>query len=62
MTTIAVTGATGKLGGRVPRRLADAGITQRLLVRDLARPPRLDGAHTAAADYGDPQAAEASPA
>jgi NAD(P)H dehydrogenase (quinone) len=59
MTTIAVTGATGKLGGRVARRLADAGITQRLLVRDLARAPRLDGAHAAAADYGDPQAAEA---
>jgi NAD(P)H dehydrogenase (quinone) len=30
----AVTGATGELGGRVARRLADRGIAQRLLVRD----------------------------
>jgi uncharacterized protein YbjT (DUF2867 family) len=32
---IAVTGATGGLGGRVARRLADRGVGQRLVVRDL---------------------------
>jgi uncharacterized protein YbjT (DUF2867 family) len=31
---VAVTGATGGLGGRVARRLADAGVRQRLVVRD----------------------------
>jgi len=31
---IAVTGATGQLGGRIARRLAADGIPQRLLVRD----------------------------
>jgi NAD(P)H dehydrogenase (quinone) len=47
---IAVTGATGGLGGRVARRLADHGIDQRLLVRDAARAPRLD--HSAVAVFG----------
>lgn len=41
---IAVTGATGALGGRVARRLADAGTPQRLVVRDASRAPRLPGA------------------
>jgi uncharacterized protein YbjT (DUF2867 family) len=47
---IAVTGATGALGGRVARRVsaglegADAGL--RLVVRDAARAPRLAGAET----------------
>jgi NAD(P)H dehydrogenase (quinone) len=50
----AVTGATGELGGRVARRLADRGIAQRLLVRDAERAPRLDGAEVAAiVGYGD---------
>jgi NAD(P)H dehydrogenase (quinone) len=47
---IAVTGATGGLGGRVARRLADHGIEQRLLVRDAARAPTLD--HSAVAVFG----------
>lgn len=38
---IAVTGATGGLGGRVAARLADHGVPQRLLVRDAARAPEL---------------------
>jgi len=38
MNTVAVTGATGKLGGRVARRLEQAGAPQRLLVRHLSRP------------------------
>jgi uncharacterized protein YbjT (DUF2867 family) len=50
---IAVTGATGKLGGRIARRLADAGIAQRLVVRDPARAPDLPGAKPVPARYGD---------
>jgi len=38
---IAVTGATGELGGRVAARLAKLGIAQRLVVRDPKRAPRL---------------------
>jgi uncharacterized protein YbjT (DUF2867 family) len=53
MSLIAVTGATGRLGGRVARRLAAAGVPQRLVVRDPARAPRLDGAEVVTADYGD---------
>jgi uncharacterized protein YbjT (DUF2867 family) len=41
---IAVTGATGGLGGRVAQRLAGTGIAPRLLVRDPARAPDLPGA------------------
>ena len=44
LPTLATTGATGALGGAVARLLADAGRRQRLLVRDPARAPRLDGA------------------
>lgn len=40
-TSIAVTGSTGQLGGRVARRLAEAGIPQLLLVRDVQRAPQL---------------------
>ena len=56
MNPIVVTGATGNLGGRVARRLADAGIAQRLVVRDPARAPRLPGAEVAVAGYADPEA------
>ena len=44
---IGVTGATGGLGGRVARRLADHGVAQRLLVRDAARAPGLEHAEVA---------------
>jgi uncharacterized protein YbjT (DUF2867 family) len=44
---IAVTGATGYVGSRVARLLADAGAAQRLLVRDAARAPQLAGAQVA---------------
>ncbi len=50
---IAVTGATGHLGGRVARRLADAGRPQLLLVRDPARAPQLPGAAVAKAGFAD---------
>jgi NAD(P)H dehydrogenase (quinone) len=41
---IAVTGATGEVGGRVARRLADRGLPQRLVVRAPSRAPELEGA------------------
>ncbi|MGH9251916.1 MAG: SDR family oxidoreductase [Acidimicrobiales bacterium] len=50
---LAVTGSTGRLGGRVARRLAAAGVAQRLIVRDPTRAPRLDGAEVVQAEYGD---------
>lgn len=58
---IAITGATGELGGRVARRLAKRGAVQRLIVRDAAGAPRLDGASVAiASGYHDrPAMAEA---
>jgi NAD(P)H dehydrogenase (quinone) len=50
---IAVTGATGFVGGRVARRLAELGVGQRLVVRDPARAPELPGAEVRAASaYG----------
>jgi uncharacterized protein YbjT (DUF2867 family) len=50
---IAVTGATGAVGGKVARLLAERGIAQRLVVRDPARAPVLDGAEVRRiADYG----------
>ena len=54
---LAVTGATGRLGGRVARRLAAAGTAQRLVVRDPARAPDLADAEVVPADYADPTAA-----
>ena len=50
---IAVTGATGRLGGRIARRLAAAGVPQRLVVRDPARAPQLPGSTVAVASYDD---------
>jgi NAD(P)H dehydrogenase (quinone) len=54
---IAVTGATGSLGGRVAARLAAAGdVPLRLVVRDAARAPRLPGAEVreTPGGYADP--------
>lgn len=54
MTThIAVTGATGGIGGRVARLLADRGIRQRLIVRDRGRAPKLPGAEVVVGDFTD---------
>lgn len=50
--TVAVTGATGNVGGLVARALADAGVTQRLLVRDPRRAPELPGAEVRQVAYG----------
>jgi len=48
-----VTGSTGLLGGRIARRLEKAGVAQRLLVRDVARAPKLADSSAIAAEYGD---------
>jgi uncharacterized protein YbjT (DUF2867 family) len=50
---LGVTGATGRLGGRVARRLAAVGAAQRLLVRDPSRAPRLPGSVPARAPFAD---------
>jgi len=50
---LGITGSTGQLGGRIARRLADAGVPQRLLVRDRARAPELPGSTVAVASYED---------
>ena len=47
MTTVAITGATGALGGRVARRLAEREFVLRLVVRDPSRAPTLPGAKIA---------------
>lgn len=43
LPTLAVTGSTGELGGRVTRLFADSGIAQRLLARDVSRVPDVTG-------------------
>jgi uncharacterized protein YbjT (DUF2867 family) len=54
VTTIGITGATGRVGGRVASKLAGAGVDMRLLVRDVQRAPTLGGASAAAmSSYGD---------
>jgi uncharacterized protein YbjT (DUF2867 family) len=53
---IAVTGSTGELGGRVAARLADAGVSQRLVVRDAGRAPRLPQSEVAVAAFEDAEA------
>ncbi|MBA7623818.1 Quinone oxidoreductase 2 [subsurface metagenome] len=51
---LAVTGATGQVGGRVAARLAKLGRKQRLIVRDPARAPNLPNAEVVpASSYGN---------
>ncbi|GAQ59911.1 SDR family oxidoreductase [Streptomyces scabiei] len=50
---LAVTGSTGRLGGRVARRLAVREVPQTLLVRSPERAPRLPGAVAVRAEYAD---------
>lgn len=57
---VGVTGSTGRLGGRVARLLAGSGAEQRLLVRDPARAPSLDGAVPVRMSYDDRAAVEAA--
>jgi uncharacterized protein YbjT (DUF2867 family) len=51
--SVAVTGATGLLGAKVARRLAERGESQVLLARDPSRAPSLTGAEVRRADYSD---------
>ncbi|HTU15151.1 MAG TPA: SDR family oxidoreductase [Solirubrobacterales bacterium] len=53
MTQIAVTGATGAVGGEAARILAGRKIDQRLLVRNPADAPDLPGATVVRSSYGD---------
>jgi NAD(P)H dehydrogenase (quinone) len=57
---IAVTGATGGLGGRVARSLDAAGAALRLVVRDALRAPQLANADVAEATYADAEAMRAA--
>jgi len=57
---LAITGATGNLGGQVARLLADAGSPQRLLVRDAGRAPELQDAVPVVCTYADPVLARES--
>jgi len=51
---IAVTGASGIVGGAIAARLADAGARQRLVVRDARRAPTVAGAQVRGrGDYAD---------
>jgi NAD(P)H dehydrogenase (quinone) len=59
-TRFAITGSTGRLGGRVAHRLSELGVDHRLVVRDPARAPALAGTHIATCDYGDDAAARAA--
>jgi NAD(P)H dehydrogenase (quinone) len=57
---IAITGASGQVGGRVARLLAERGIAQRLVVREPRRAPELSGAEVAQASYEDRAAMRAA--
>jgi NAD(P)H dehydrogenase (quinone) len=58
MSTLAVTGSTGHVGGLVARALAD--LHPRLIVRDPLRAPELPGTTVAQASYGDLDASVAA--
>lgn len=53
MAPIAVTGATGHLGGGVARQLHTRGVDVRLIVRDAERAPDLPGTEVGVAAHGD---------
>lgn len=50
---IGVTGATGRIGRAVASQLHEAGQPVRMIVRDPARAPQLDGCEVATGSYGD---------
>jgi NAD(P)H dehydrogenase (quinone) len=61
MPSLAITGATGFVGGHTAARLAERGIEQRLIVRDASRAPSLAGAEVRVAPaYGDGEAMRAA--
>ncbi len=55
--TLAVTGATGMLGGLVARELAERDVPQRLLARSPERLPAIAGSVSMACSFGDGAAA-----
>jgi len=57
---IAVTGATGHVGGLLAQELARRAERMKLLVRDPSRAPSLPGAEVVMADYGDPASVAAA--
>lgn len=50
---LVVTGATGRVGGRVADSLTTAGVPLRLVVRDVTRAPDLPGTEVRVASHGD---------
>lgn len=56
---LALTGSTGRLGGRVSSLLAAAGVRQTLIVRDAARAPSLPLSDIRVTSYGDKNSAAA---
>ncbi|MEU6136642.1 NmrA family NAD(P)-binding protein [Nocardioides sp. NPDC047086] len=54
---VAVTGATGFVGGAVARAMGGSDAAFRLLVRDTARAPEIPGVDAFAVTYGDREAA-----
>jgi NAD(P)H dehydrogenase (quinone) len=59
MSTLTITGATGNIGGTAARLLGDR--VDRLIVRDAARAPRIDGdPEVRVAAYADPEAMRAA--
>jgi uncharacterized protein YbjT (DUF2867 family) len=55
-TELAISGATGAVGGRVASRMAGLDHAQRLIVRDARSAPDLLGAEVAEGSYKDPEA------
>lgn len=53
--TIAITGATGAVGGAVVRRFAESGEEMRVVVRDASRAPTGPGIEVAVAAYAEPE-------
>jgi uncharacterized protein YbjT (DUF2867 family) len=54
--TIAITGATGNIGGAVARALAASGLPFRMIVRDASRAPVLPDTEVVEATYADREA------
>ncbi len=52
-STIAVTGSTGVIGGKVAAALARSGASQRLVVRTISKAPTYSGVEVRQASYGD---------
>ena len=58
--TIAITGATGNIGGAVARALAADGVPFRMVVRDPTRAPELPGTEVRTATFADADASRAA--